>query len=42
VSSLVSRLLVAAAALPVVLGVVYLGGWWIFALLVLAAAVSLH
>jgi phosphatidate cytidylyltransferase len=42
VSSLVSRLLVAAAALPIVLGVVYLGGWWIFALLVLVAAVSLH
>lgn len=41
-SNLASRLLVAAAAIPVVLGVVYLGGWWMFALLVLVAAVSLH
>jgi len=42
VSSLVSRLLVAAAALPIVLGVVYLGGWWMFALLALAAGLALH
>jgi phosphatidate cytidylyltransferase len=42
VSNAVSRLLVAAAALPVVLGAVYLGGWWLFALLVLAALVALH
>jgi phosphatidate cytidylyltransferase len=33
---------VAAAALPVVLGVVYLGGWWMFILLALAAGVALH
>ena len=28
--------------LPVVLGVVYLGGWWLFALAAVAAAVALH
>ena len=37
-----SRLLVAAAALPVVLGAVYLGGWWLFALLALGTVVGLH
>ncbi len=31
-SPLVSRLLIALALLPVVIGVVYLGGWWLFAL----------
>lgn len=41
-SNLVSRLLVAAAAIPVVLGLLYLGGWWLFALLALAAIASLH
>jgi phosphatidate cytidylyltransferase len=38
----VSRLLVAAIGLPIVLGVVYLGGWWVFALVAIAVAVSLH
>jgi phosphatidate cytidylyltransferase len=33
---------VAAAALPIVLGTVYLGGWWLFALVALAAAVAMH
>ncbi len=28
--------------LPLVLGVVYLGGWWVFALVLVAALVSLH
>ena len=37
-----SRLLVAAAAIPVVLGLLYLGGWWAFALAAVAAAVALH
>jgi len=37
-----SRLLVAAAALPVVLGAVYLGGWWLFALLTLGSLIGLH
>ena len=38
----ISRLLVAAVGLPLVLGLVYLGGWWTFALVAVAAAVSLH
>jgi len=38
----ISRLLVAAAALPVVLGAVYLGGWWLFAVAAIGAAVALH
>ena len=41
-SNALSRILVAAAALPVVLGAVYLGGWWLFALTAIAAAVGLH
>ena len=38
----VSRLLVAAAAVPIVLGLVYLGGWWLFGLAFFAAAIALH
>jgi len=41
-SNAVSRLVVAAAAIPLVLGIVYLGGWWMFALVTVAAAVGLH
>ena len=41
-SSFLSRIVVAAALLPVVLGVAYLGGWWLFALIALAAGISLH
>ncbi len=41
-SNALSRLVVAAIGLPVVLGVAYLGGWWMFALVTVAAAVSLH
>jgi len=41
-SSFVSRILVALAALPIVLGAVYLGGWWLFALIALAALLALH
>ncbi len=37
-----SRILVALALVPVVLGVVYLGGWWLFALVTVAAVISLH
>src|SRR5438067_8750757 len=37
-----SRLLVAAAALPVVVGAVYLGGWWLFALVALGSVIGLH
>ena len=39
---LVSRVLVAVAGVPVVLGLVWLGGWWIFGLVAVAAIVSLH
>ncbi len=41
-SSLASRLLVAAVLLPVVIGVVYLGGWWLFALALVGGLVALH
>jgi phosphatidate cytidylyltransferase len=41
-SALVSRILVAAVGLPLVLGLVYLGGWWLFGLVALAALLALH
>jgi phosphatidate cytidylyltransferase len=41
-SSFVSRVVVAVALLPIVLGAVYLGGWWLFALVAVGAAISLH
>ncbi|HEY3920913.1 MAG TPA: CDP-archaeol synthase [Gaiellaceae bacterium] len=37
-----SRVVVAVAGIPVVLGAVYLGGWWLYALLTIAAAIALH
>ena len=37
-----SRIVVALALMPLVLGAVYLGGWWLFALVAIAAALSLH
>jgi phosphatidate cytidylyltransferase len=37
-----SRILVAVAGLPVVLGFVWLGGWWLFTLVAFAAALALH
>ena len=37
-----SRLLVAAAGLPLVLGMLWLGGWWLFTLLAVAACVGVH
>ena len=39
---LVSRVLVAVVGLPLVLGIVYLGGWWLFALAAVAAVLALH
>jgi phosphatidate cytidylyltransferase len=42
VSPLVSRLVVAAIGLPVVLALVYAGGWWLFALAAVAAVLALH
>ena len=41
-SSFWSRILVAAAGLPLVIGMVWLGGWWLFALLLAVALVALH
>jgi phosphatidate cytidylyltransferase len=41
-SALLSRLLVAAAALPIVLGLVWLGGWWMFGLAAVVVVLGLH
>jgi phosphatidate cytidylyltransferase len=41
-SSLVSRVLVAVVGLPVVLGALWAGGWWLFALVAPAALIALH
>jgi phosphatidate cytidylyltransferase len=41
-SNWLSRILVALALLPIVLVAVYLGHWWLFALVAVAAALSLH
>ncbi len=37
-----SRILVALVGLPVVLGLVWLGGWWLFGLLAVAGAIGVH
>src|SRR5919202_63520 len=37
-----SRILVSAVGIPVVLGAMYVGGWWAFALVAVAAAIALH
>lgn len=39
---LASRILVAVVGLPVVLGALWAGGWWLFALVAPAAIVALH
>ncbi|HEU0305293.1 MAG TPA: phosphatidate cytidylyltransferase [Gaiellaceae bacterium] len=41
-SPLASRLLVAALGLPLVLGALWAGGWWLFALVVAGALLALH
>jgi phosphatidate cytidylyltransferase len=41
-SDTVSRLVVAAVGLPLVLGMLWLGGWWLFALVAVAAFVGVH
>jgi phosphatidate cytidylyltransferase len=41
-SQFVSRVLVTVVGVPLVLGVVYLGGWWLFGLATFAALVALH
>src|SRR5215475_7679714 len=37
-----SRILVAAVGLPLVLGMLWLGGWWLFTLLAVAAWIGVH
>jgi phosphatidate cytidylyltransferase len=41
-SSFVSRLLVVAVGAPIVLGALWFGGWWLFALVALGSLVALH
>ena len=41
-TSLISRLLVALVGVPVVLGVLWLGGWWLYALVAAASVVAVH
>jgi len=41
-SSLASRLLVAAILLPLVIGIAYLGGWWLFGLALVGGLIALH
>jgi len=41
-SSFWSRIVVGAVLLPAVLGLVYLGGWWLWVLAVVAALIALH
>jgi len=41
-SPFLSRILVAAVLLPIVLGIVWAGGWWLFALALVGGLVALH
>jgi len=41
-SSLASRILVALVLLPLVIGLVYLGGWWLFGLTLVGGLIALH
>lgn len=41
-SALSSRILVAAVLLPVVIGLAYLGGWWLFGLALVGGLIALH
>jgi phosphatidate cytidylyltransferase len=41
-SSLASRLIVVAILLPLVIGVAYLGGWWLFGLALAGGLIALH
>jgi phosphatidate cytidylyltransferase len=42
VSSLVSRIIVAAVLLPLVIGLTYLGDWWLFGLAAVGGILALH
>jgi phosphatidate cytidylyltransferase len=41
-SNFASRILVAVVGLPLVLGMLWLGGWWLFTLLAVAAWIGVH
>jgi phosphatidate cytidylyltransferase len=41
-SPLASRILVAAVLLPLVIGLVYVGGWWLFGLALVGGLLALH
>jgi phosphatidate cytidylyltransferase len=41
-TNLISRVLVGLVGLPLVLGMVWLGGWWLYALVLVAALVAVH
>jgi phosphatidate cytidylyltransferase len=41
-TNLVSRVVVSLVGLPIVLSLVYLGGWWLFSLAAVAALLALH
>ena len=41
-SPLVSRIAIALILLPVVLGIVWLGGWWLFGLAIVGGLLALH
>jgi phosphatidate cytidylyltransferase len=41
-SNLGSRVLVSVIGLPVALGIVYLGGWWLFTMAAIVAVLALH
>ncbi len=41
-SNLASRIVVGAAGLPIVLGMVWLGGWWLFVLVTVVGLLALH
>lgn len=41
-TSFLSRIAVAIVGLPVVLGLVWAGGWWLFVLLAIAGAIAVH
>jgi phosphatidate cytidylyltransferase len=42
VTNFASRLVVAAVGLPLVLGMLWLGGWWLFTILAVAAWIGVH
>ena len=41
-SPFISRMLVAIAGVPVVLGLIWLGGWWLLGLVLVAGMIALH